>query len=717
MSLNERHPALAAVDSVALLAWDETTSSTLMNVSARRIDLTTGDPIDPMPLVLSGAMGLKSNPSVASVTSSTGASFFITWTDGTSGINAARLALDGGTVGSGIVVTPVMGSAESDARFDGKRVVVAWQMPDGGVAGRRIDASTGAAGPIETMSARGGKPSLAFEGTGICAIQLFDASDSAMRVHLLTLDPTNDDGGSITVGMADGGSVASDAGSSTDGGSGGSDAGATVLCEANPSATVGLPYIFNAGERIVVTNPPVGALDFIDCSQNRVAGFHVDGQTGSVAWVPLTAGTYLLCVGVRQLPSSSWCPFNVTVVSHDTGSGPAANITLPAEGVDVGATLQPTGNSGLDAADVAFFRWDFGDMTPLAFGAKPSHVYGLAGGYQISLTVFDAYGRSSTTKSSIRVRNGAPITTPPVVVLQANPLVGSGTQLVSFDSIVASGDGTVETYSWDFGDGKTGTGSSVTHTFQPGRYRVRLRVTDSNALVAVDSVMVEVDDPLLGAPPSCRAWVSPAAQQLPDDLAFTFFAEDDYDLTTDGGIVSEVLTVDMDPPPAAFVPQMKKLSTAGTARSELVVQNAAQLFCHDNAEAVLLPLKMDGPALIGDGLPPPGSCGTNYSFTPLVGGAPPITLTATEVPDGGVFDPTTGTLRWAVPASTQGMFDFTLVARNDAGSATRDFSIDIDCAQRAVPLDFHTDACGCTSVGPSALALVALALLRRRRRA
>ncbi|HEX7028486.1 MAG TPA: PKD domain-containing protein [Gammaproteobacteria bacterium] len=44
-------------------------------------------------------------------------------------------------------------------------------------------------------------------------------------------------------------------------------------------------------------------------------------------------------------------------------------------------------------------------------------------------------------------------------------------------------DGTIESYAWDFGDGQTGTGSNVTHTYAgPGKYAVTLTVTDNDGL-------------------------------------------------------------------------------------------------------------------------------------------------------------------------------------------------------------------------------------------
>ena len=45
-------------------------------------------------------------------------------------------------------------------------------------------------------------------------------------------------------------------------------------------------------------------------------------------------------------------------------------------------------------------------------------------------------------------------------------------------------DGTISSYSWDFGDGETGNGENIFHTYQnPGDYIVSLSVTDNDGAV------------------------------------------------------------------------------------------------------------------------------------------------------------------------------------------------------------------------------------------
>ncbi len=109
--------------------------------------------------------------------------------------------------------------------------------------------------------------------------------------------------------------------------------------------------------------------------------------------------------------------------------------------------------SSSTAAAGATYSWTFGDATS-GSGVTTSHTYAGPGPYSVTLTVTDANGTSSKT-SSVTVSN-----TPPAPVASFTKSCSGRT--CTFD---ASATTNAASYSWNFGDGFTGTGVIVSHTF------------------------------------------------------------------------------------------------------------------------------------------------------------------------------------------------------------------------------------------------------------
>ncbi|HZC69906.1 MAG TPA: PKD domain-containing protein [Jatrophihabitans sp.] len=154
--------------------------------------------------------------------------------------------------------------------------------------------------------------------------------------------------------------------------------------------------------------------------------------------------------------------------------------------VDNVVTVNAAASSDPDGT-IASYAWDFGDGST-GTGVTATHTYAAAGVYQIQLTLTDNTGLTDATTATI---TAVMPNQPPTASFTADRTALS----VAFDGSASSDtDGTIGSYAWDFGDGRTGTGVSPTHTYAaPGTYSVTLTVTDDKGATGRISSDVTVD--------------------------------------------------------------------------------------------------------------------------------------------------------------------------------------------------------------------------------
>jgi PKD repeat protein len=181
---------------------------------------------------------------------------------------------------------------------------------------------------------------------------------------------------------------------------------------------------------------------------------------------------------------------------------PLADANGPYSGtVNIPLTLDGSASSDPDGTIVSF-NWDFGDGNT-GTGVTPTHTYLLDGTFTVMLTVTDDAGDTDTAGSTAVIGLG---NQPPVA--DANgPYSGTVGDVVTFDGTGSSDpDGSIATYSWDFGDGSTGTGPNPAHTYiSAGMFNVTLTVTDDSGATDSAATTAEIAELPVNEPPLADA--------------------------------------------------------------------------------------------------------------------------------------------------------------------------------------------------------------------
>lgn len=195
------------------------------------------------------------------------------------------------------------------------------------------------------------------------------------------------------------------------------------------------------------------------------------------------AGTYTVGLTVtddRGATDNTTSEVAVTVPDQE----PTAEFTVETTGLK---TMVDGSASADSNGEITRYAWDFGDGNSGA-GVTAAHTYAKDGSYDIELTVTDEAGQTAARQRTVTVANASP------TAAIAHTINGMS---VSFDGAQsADADGSIESFDWDFGDGKTGTGEQADHEYATaGTYTVMLKATDDLGATGTAEVEVEVSAP------------------------------------------------------------------------------------------------------------------------------------------------------------------------------------------------------------------------------
>jgi len=202
---------------------------------------------------------------------------------------------------------------------------------------------------------------------------------------------------------------------------------------------------------------------------------------------------------------------------------PVALFTMSPESIETGDIITFDASDSYDPdGSIVSYLWDFGDGTT-ATDATVNHAYAENGIYTVTLTITDNYGAIGTASAVKTVGNRLPVAS--FTESATNVLTNEVIYFNASDS--CDPDGTIEDYSWDFGDGNTATGKVADHAYADnGNYTVTLAVTDDDGATDEETALVRIKD----RPPEA------SFTESVEDWTVTFDASASYD--PDGSIVS-----------------------------------------------------------------------------------------------------------------------------------------------------------------------------------
>ena len=274
-----------------------------------------------------------------------------------------------------------------------------------------------------------------------------------------------------------------------------------------PSASVAAPGAtvnFNAS----ASAPGASGGTITDYSWNFGDGTPVDdtGATAAASHAYAAPGTYTV-----TLTTTDDLGVTDTATEQVTVDAPAAAFTIAPSTPAPGSSVSFDASSSTDPeGTISDYSWNFGDGTPVqdaGGSAGVQHTFASRGTYTVALTVTNNSGQTNTSTHTVTVDD------PPTASFAPSATVVAPGATVNFEaSASAPGgpDGTITSYTWNFGDGSAvaagGGSADASHTFEsPGTYTVTLTTTDDLGVSTTTTEQITVSAP----PPPVGITVTP----------------------------------------------------------------------------------------------------------------------------------------------------------------------------------------------------------------
>jgi len=215
-------------------------------------------------------------------------------------------------------------------------------------------------------------------------------------------------------------------------------------------------------------------------------------DTLSTQFVPIVISDFL---GNTDITDGTFLDGGVEVVWE-----PTANFISDTTTGYLPLVISFTDTSEIGTYPINQWTWDFGDDST-ATGADVEHTYTQEGQYTVTLTVTDEFGLSDTLVMDDYIDALHPIY--PVAGFSASVTSGGYPLSVTFTDTSNMGTYEINDWFWDFGNDSTGSGSSVSMSYErPGEFDVTLTITDeyglsdtltASSFIQVDTTFGDVD--------------------------------------------------------------------------------------------------------------------------------------------------------------------------------------------------------------------------------
>jgi len=401
-----------------------------------------------------------------------------------------------------------------------------------------------------------------------------------------------------------------------------------------------------------------------------------DGTSGtgtSVTHTYSTVQTFTVTETATDSSSPSQTTTSSKPVTTSTPPPPSTSFTSSPTSPTINSlvTFTSTTSGGTAPYSIA---WTFGDGGS-ATGATVTHAFTSAQSFTITETATDSSSPPQTATSSKTVTVSPP---PPLstsfTFLPATPLVNT---LVTFTAVTTGGTSPY-TVTWNFGDGTTGSGTTVTHTFTTAQsFTVTETATDSSSprQTATSSRPLTV---YTTPPLSAAISASTSSPQIGQTVTFTASAT--------GGTTPYSYAISFgDGATSTGRSPTHTYSTAGSYTVTLTVTDSASPRVSSFATLTVYVQALLPPALALPGNRT-GISGSWINFTVTATSPEPartVTLSASQLPTGATFDSSTGVFSWKPSASQTGYYTISFIATDDSAppmSSTSPMGIQVNQA-------------------------------------